>query len=155
MTLRMRAAAAVIAAGASIASIGGMAPAAASPGDEALFGFWQTKEDATIEIRYCGTTICGVIVDLKIPPGKTRADMVDAKNPAKARRGTSLYGLRILRKLRPAGRNRWEGRVYSPRLGRRADATVSLIDGGDRLKIKGCVDAVIEICRDETWQRVP
>lgn len=144
MILRATTAAAIIAATSSFAT---------AANNDVLLGKWLTEDGGTVEIKSCKSGLCGDIVDIKIPAGKTRKDMVDANNPTEAKRGRSLYGLRVVRRIQPDGPQKWSARAYSPKHGHSGDTTLTL-RGPDTLKLRGCVQAVFKICKTETWHRM-
>jgi uncharacterized protein (DUF2147 family) len=113
-------------------------------------GEWLVADKtARIGIAPCaenrGEALCGSIVWTKSPPG------LDEKNPDPAQRTKSVLGLRVLKTMKPAGANRWEGEIYNAKDGRTYKASMSL-EGEDGLKIEGCVLGGL-FCGGETWTR--
>lgn len=123
-----------------LAALLALAPApalAASP----LEGTWTNpKRSVTVRIAPCGQQLCGRVVSAS-PKAKRDA----------AQGGTErLIGTTILKDLRPAGANRWRGRVFLPKQNRHAGANLRL--SGNRLTVQGCMLGII--CKDQTWSRV-
>ena len=115
------------------------APALAQP-----TGDWFVEEKkSVIRVEPCGEAICGTIgwVD---KPG------VDKNNPDPAKRDQSMVGVQILRGMKPAGANRWEGEIYNPQDGKLYSGNISLTDE-NALKIQGCVARIF--CGGQTWTR--
>ncbi|WP_346895506.1 DUF2147 domain-containing protein [uncultured Roseibium sp.] len=123
----------------------------ASAGLDAFAGDWITPAGATVRIGSCGETPCGRIVNFVPPPGFSVENTRDLKNQDTSKRTRKLLGLAVLYELREAGRN-LQGRVYDPRRGFSADATVTA-SSRDRLTIKGCVRVIFKMCEKETWRR--
>ena len=79
-------------------------------------------------------------------------DVRDEKNQDQSKRNRQILGLTVLWRLKPDG-NAWSGRVYDPRRGFSANATVRKA-GSSTLEIKGCVRVVFNVCETEVWQRL-
>ena len=125
-----------------------------APAHAELDGFagdWITPAGATVRIGPCGESPCGRIVDFAPPPGRSVQNTRDLNNQDTSKRGRRILGLAVLYELRKAGRD-LKGRVYDPRRGFSADATVTPV-GGDRLTIKGCIRVIFKMCEKETWRR--
>jgi uncharacterized protein (DUF2147 family) len=121
---------------------------AARAGDPS--GTWRMANGkVTVRISDCGGKLCGWIVGLKKPLDKNGRPKTDKDNPNPALRNRPLIGLALLNGLRPAGANRWEGRIYNPDDGRTYDARMRL-DGGAML-IKGCV---LVFCKSQKFVRI-
>jgi uncharacterized protein (DUF2147 family) len=127
----------------------GAAPARADL--DAFAGDWITPAGATVRIGPCGETPCGRIVNFVPPPGYSVENTPDLNNQDTSKRNRKVLGLAVLYELRKAGRD-LKGRVYDPRRGFSADATVTH-SSSDRLTIKGCVRVIFKMCEKETWRR--
>ena len=127
----------------------GAAPARADL--DAFAGDWLTPAGATVRIGPCGESPCGRIVNFVPPPGYSVENTPDLNNQDTSKRNHKVLGLAVLYELREAGRN-LQGRVYDPRRGFSADATVTR-SSSDRLTIKGCVRVIFKMCEKETWRR--
>lgn len=79
------------------------------------------------------------------------ATTVDANNKDASKRSRKILGLKVLWRMKPDG-NAWSGRVYDPRRGFSANATVRK-KGGTKLEIQGCVRVVFNVCEKEIWQK--
>tara|TARA_B100000678_G_scaffold287513_1_gene294236 strand:+ start:792 stop:1196 length:405 start_codon:yes stop_codon:yes gene_type:complete len=106
-------------------------------------GGWRNPS-GTIEVRIapCNAGLCGVI---------TRAS-ADAIADAKDAGVDNLIGTQLLEDYRPAGANRWTGRVYVPDMKGRFASHMALISP-NQLKISGCVLGGL-LCRSQSWTRV-
>jgi uncharacterized protein (DUF2147 family) len=115
-------------------------PAVAAPAST-LEGVWRNpKGSVTVRIGQCGPTMCGRVVN------------ASASAKAKAAQGgtDALVGTTILSNIRPAGANRWKGRVFLPKQNMHATGNLRL--AGNRLTVQGCVLGFV--CKDQTWVRV-
>lgn len=115
-------------------------------------GTWKTPAGAVIEIKACGQEPCGRIVDFPAPKGYTVQSTRDLNNKDESKRSRKILGLKVLWRLKPAS-NSWKGRVYDPRRGISANATVQRT-GTSTLEVKGCVRVVFNVCEKETWRKV-
>ena len=113
---------------------------------QAATGEWLVANGkARIRISPCGGALCGAISWLQTPTK-------DENNPDPAKRNRSLVGTQILRGMRPAGPNRWEGEIYNAENGQIYAGSIS-ITGADMLRVEGCVLGGL-ICGGENWTRV-
>jgi uncharacterized protein (DUF2147 family) len=117
-----------------------------------IAGTWKTPAGAVIEIARCGKEPCGRIVDFKAPRGYTVRSTPDVNNKDQSKRARKVLGLKVLWKLKP-GADTWKGRVYDPRRGFSANATLRK-KGRSNLEVKGCVRVVFNVCETETWRKV-
>ena len=109
-------------------------------------GEWRTANGlANIKIEDCDGVLWGIISWEKEPGG------VDSFNPNPAERNRPTLGLHILRAMKPAKPNLWQGEVYNAENGKTYDAKISLASA-DVLKIEGCVLGFL--CGGENWTRV-
>lgn len=116
------------------------APAFADP----VFGTWQTGVDentgyyAHIEVKQCGATICGPVVQSFEQGGKPIASPNVGKN--------------IPREMVAEGDGKYRGKVWRP-----SDDKIFVgkmeLDGANTLKVKGCVAGGL-ICKTQVWTRV-
>lgn len=110
-------------------------------------GEWRVQDgNATVRIRKCGATYCGVVASTRTAPGR------DEKNPDPSKRTRSVLGIEVLMGLRPAGSNAWSGLTYNAEDGQIYNATVSMTSE-QALQIKGCVPNS-SLCGEEVWTRV-
>nr|WP_282449227.1 DUF2147 domain-containing protein [Roseibium sp. CAU 1639] len=115
-------------------------------------GTWKTPAGAVIQIKACGKEPCGRIVDFPAPKGYTVKTTPDLNNKDESKRGRKVLGLKVLWRLKPAS-NSWKGRVYDPRRGFSANATVQRTSAST-LEVQGCVRVVFNVCEKETWRKV-
>jgi hypothetical protein len=103
------------------------APAApASP----VLGEWLVEDGtARIAVQPCGGAVCGAVSWSKDGGG---------------------LGTQILRSMKPAGPNRFEGTIYDPQSGRTYQSTISL-QNPSALRVEGCVLGFL--CGGQTWTR--
>ncbi len=59
-------------------------------------------------------------------------------------------GTQILRTMKPAGANKWEGTIYDPQSGKTYQSTISL-QSPSALRVEGCVLGFL--CGGQTWTR--
>ncbi|MEM5583855.1 DUF2147 domain-containing protein [Roseibium sp. AS2] len=124
-------------------------PALAAPD---ITGNWKTPAGAVIKIAPCGKVPCGRIVDFKAPKGYTVRSTPDVKNKDHSKRARKVLGLKVLWRLKPVS-GKWTGRVYDPRRGFSANATLRKT-GTSTLQVQGCVRVVFNVCEKETWRKV-
>jgi uncharacterized protein (DUF2147 family) len=109
-------------------------------------GEWLVADgSARISIAPCDNALWGTVSWVRKPG-------YDRNNPDPAKRGRPIVGVPILRNMKPAGPNKWEGEVYNAKSGKMYSAKITLL-GNDRLKIEGCVLGGI-FCGGENWTRV-
>jgi uncharacterized protein (DUF2147 family) len=108
-------------------------------------GDWRTADGrANIRVEDCSGVLWGTIVWEKEPG-------IDENNPDPAERTHPTLGLRILRSMKPAKPNLWQGEVYNPENGKTYDAKIS-VSASDVLRVEGCVLGFL--CGGENWTRV-
>ena len=114
-------------------------------------GIWLTQAgDAKVRVSKCGGGICGVVVWLKDPiDPATGKRQIDDKNPNPALAKRPIIGLSLFAGMRPAGADKWSGRIYNADDGKTYASSVS-VAGPDALKVEGCVGG---FCGSETWSR--
>lgn len=115
-------------------------------------GRWLTPEKAIVEITTCSAGPCGKIIKFVPPTGYTQQNTPDLNNKDKAKQTRKVLGLTVLWRLKSA-RNSWQGRVYDPRRGFSANATIRR-KNSTTLEIRGCVRVVFNICEEEIWRKV-
>ncbi|MBS8259886.1 DUF2147 domain-containing protein [Roseibium polysiphoniae] len=127
--------------------------ASTTPGSAApdINGKWRTPDGATIEIAPCGAGPCGKIAAFSPPPGYSLQTTRDANNKDASKRSRKILRLTVLWRLKPKD-ERWVGRIYDPRRGFSAEATVTR-KTRDTLNLKGCVRVLFKVCEEETWRR--
>jgi uncharacterized protein (DUF2147 family) len=129
--------------------LGAPAAKAQTVGDAS--GIWLTQAgDAKVRVSRCGGGICGVIVWLKDPiDAATGKPAIDDKNPNPALAKHRMIGLPLFSGMRPAGPNKWSGRIYNADDGNTYASNISVADR-NTLKVEGCVGG---LCGGESWTR--
>lgn len=117
-----------------------------------ILGKWKTPAGAVIHITSCGETLCGKLTDFTPLPGYTKETATDINHKDASKRDRKLLGLEVVWGVTRDGQN-WKGRVYDPRRGFSAPATLELT-GQNRMSVEGCVRVLFKICEEETWQRL-
>lgn len=113
-------------------------------------GLWQTPtRGGQVEITKCGSALCGRLVTsegLQADPA-----LKDVHNQNTALRGRALKGLTILTGF-TGGPGEWTGgSIYNADDGKTYSGSITL-DGGDKLKLRGCV--IAPLCKTQTWTRL-
>ena len=95
----------------------------------------------TVEIVACGDAYCGPVI----------AAAESAK--ADARRGgtENLVGTQLMSGFKPAGPDKWRGRMFVPDINHRSKAELRLVGPG-QLKVTGCAVGRM-ICKSQLWTR--
>ena len=118
---------------------------------EPVLGTWRTEvREGIVDIRRCGTSICGKLVT----SDGIRADptLTDRNNKNAALRNRPLRGLPILSGFKPSEGGVWsDGTIYNAEDGKTYSARLTP-EGADRLKVRGCI--FVPLCKTQTWTRV-
>ena len=125
-----------------------MAISAPAFADAPVEGRWVTEDkDAIVEIKPCGSSICGRIVKfLKRPPTENPKD---TKNPEVSLRNRPIMGLAVLSGFRPDDDDgQYKGKIYDPKSGKTYKSYLSKRRNGT-LKVQGCVSV---FCKTQTWR---
>jgi len=106
-------------------------------------GFWSTPDHGgVVQIRPCGTDLCGVIVGVTASPSGAMPRDV---------RGVPQCHLTLLNDLRLQDDGRWHGTVRNPEDGRVYDAEVWLPEDG-HMRLLGYVGLPL-LGVTQSWQR--
>ena len=108
-----------------------------------LEGRWANpKRSVVVQVSQCGNAYCGTVI------------RASDKAKANARKGgtQNLIGTRILSGLKPAGNNRYKGKVFVPKRSIYASATVRQV-GPNVMEVEGCVVGGL-LCDEQRWTRV-
>lgn len=90
-------------------------------------GIWLMDKRVALQVFDCGGRLCGRIIWLQVPLNSAGFPDKDKKNPDPTLQSRPLCGLTILRGLRPAGVDRWEGGVlYDPDDGKTYEVTAEM-----------------------------
>lgn len=118
------------------------APAAASASNP-IEGRWTNpKRNVIIDVDRCGAALCGTVVWANS----------EAREDAREGGTRNLVGTQILTGLKPLGNGAFRGRVFLPKRGIHASATVAPA-GSNGLSVKGCAVAGV-LCKEQRWSRV-
>ncbi len=110
--------------------------------DAPIEGRWKNPSGrVTVLIEACGAALCGSVVSAA---ESAKAD---------ARRGgtINLVGTQLMTGFKPAGANKWRGRMFVPDINHRSNAELKLI-GENQLKVTGCMVGRM-ICKSQYWTR--
>ncbi len=111
-------------------------------------GRWVTQDkDAIIEIKPCGTSICGRIIRFLVAPPVRNPK--DTNNPNKKLRSRPIMGMAVLSGFRAEKNGRYRGKVYDPKSGKTYKSFLKLNPNGT-LKMQGCIGP---FCQTQTWRR--
>jgi uncharacterized protein (DUF2147 family) len=92
----------------------------------------------------------GTVVWLREPIDRATAKPeIDDKNPDPALAKRPIIGLRLFSGMRPAGPNKWSGKIYNADDGKTYASSIS-VTGPSTLRVEGCVGA---FCGGEDWTR--
>jgi uncharacterized protein (DUF2147 family) len=109
-------------------------------------GMWVAENgEGRVQIDSCGQALCGVVA-------AAYPDATDVRNPDPKKRNRPLLGVPVLIDMKPTGKERWAGQVYSAKSGYTYAATITL-KSADVLRVEGCVLGGL-FCSGQTWTRV-
>ncbi len=115
-----------------------------------VMGRWATPtKQGVVEIRHCGTSICGTLVDSE--GIRANSDLRDIYNKNESQRSRILKGIEILRDFRQMPWGWDKGTIYNADDGGTYKATITVMDA-DTLNVKGCI--VWPLCKSQTWKRI-
>lgn len=132
-------------------ALGRVANAQASP-----VGLWNTISDrdgkptAVVEILATGAELSGVVRALLVP-----ADPEDSicGKCTDDRKGQRVVGMEILRHMHADGDGQWSGgEILDPENGKTYRATLKLVDGGQKLVLRGYIGLPL-FGRSQSWLR--
>ena len=123
--------------------------------DQGVYGHWLVANGrAIIELKPCGTQVCGEIAWLARPETADGAPKRDAKNPDPSARLRPLCRLQLIQGLMRAGDGRYEGgEIYNTRDGRTYGVQMAL-DGPQTLKVRGFLGISL-LGKTQEWRRLP
>ncbi len=124
--------------------------AAAQAGDPA--GVWINQEGSTkVRVSRCGEALCGSVAWLREPLDRAGQPKVDRENPDASKRNRRLIGLPVLLNMKPAGANKWSGRIYNADDGNTYISNIEMA-GTNAMRVQGCVLGGL-ICKTMNWSR--
>lgn len=120
-----------------------------------ISGIWiDNTGDGAVEIRKCGSSMCGYIVWLKKALSTNGTPLTDQLNPKPGRRNTPICGLQVIGRLKPQTDGSWDyGWIYDPNKGRSYDVEVRRRSAG-RLQVKGYLGLKL-LSETFIWKRAP
>jgi uncharacterized protein (DUF2147 family) len=125
------------------------------PGPD-IAGLWiDHTQQGAVEIKPCGTAMCGYIAWIKKPTDARGQPIADGNNPDPARRSTPLCGLQIIGDLsKPATGMRYNGGwIYNPEDGGKFDVDVRPVSK-DQLEVHGFLGIRL-LGESFIWRRAP
>ena len=107
-------------------------------------GVWKNpKGSVHVELKPCGTEICGYVV---YASPKAEKDAREAGTP-------KLVGMQLLRGFKVGADRIGRGKVFVPDLKGTFSGTAEQVDA-NTLRVKGCLFANV-LCKTQLWTRVP
>lgn len=97
-------------------------------------GLWRSETGKSrYRVSRCGSGICVNIAWIVEGP-----DVRDEHNPDPTKRNRRVIGIEIVSNAKPAGRDRWEGRIYNFKDGKTYSVRATL-QTPDRMRFAACV----------------
>ncbi len=128
--------------------------AVAAAVDDPIVGEWLTSDgSARVRMAADGATFHGELVWLQSPNGADGKPRHDEKNPDETKRAQPVLGLRIVDGLKRDGDDYDDGTVYDAKSGKSYRCNASVVDGGQKLKLRGYIGVSL-FGRTEVWTRV-
>jgi uncharacterized protein (DUF2147 family) len=120
-------------------------------------GLWQTvnergEREALVRIVEVGGELRGSVVQVFSPPAPGANPLCEACSGEL--RNKPIVGMEILRGLRWDGEQYSGGEILDPDEGRVYRCTVRLLDGGERLEVRGYAGISL-FGRSQVWLRAP
>jgi len=114
-------------------------------------GEWRTeKAGGRVDIRRCGSGLCGHVVDGA--PLRANPDQRDVRNPDPALRARRVMGLQVIGPF-TGGPREWKGGpLYDPETGDAARRGTLTLTDANTLTVKACIMPLL--CRTQRWTRV-
>ena len=119
-------------------------------------GLWQTvnergEREALVRITEVAGELRGNVVEVYSPPAPSAQPLCEACSGAL--RNQPIVGMEILRGLRWDGEQYSGGEILDPDEGRAYRCTLRLLQGGERLEVRGYVGISL-FGRSQVWLRV-
>jgi uncharacterized protein (DUF2147 family) len=114
-------------------------------------GLWLAQDGAHVRVSSCGKALCGTIVKTKSPTDPdTGKPWTDKNNPDEALRKKPLVGVVVFIGMKPDGRGKWSGSLYSVENGRQYSG--HLLEMNARtLRVEACVGSA---CGGQNMRRI-
>ena len=116
----------------TLATIASIQQCVASP-----IGLWKAHDDAIIQIKACGHNLCGFVVSTHPNLSTRKPDYSDRYNEDADKRHRSRIGIEILISMKPNGRSKWSGQLYSDRNGHTYSGDLIELNAS-QIRIDGC-----------------
>lgn len=140
-----------------------VAPAGSSVMAAEIQGHWRTENGGQVQIRPCGSTLCGYITEVSVPRHiyKKYKDLIeevgmqnlpDVFNEKPELRNRPLLGLRIFTVTGNEPEGRLKGQLYNAEDGKTYEGVLT-VRSNDSIELAGCVFFNL-VCRSEVWKRV-
>lgn len=130
-------------------------PPAATAEVPPVAGVWfDDTARGAVELRPCGTALCGHIVWLKEPTDANGAHRTDIYNPDPAKRSQRICGLQVIGNVKQQPDGTWDqGWVYDPKAGKAYDVAIEMPQQ-DRLTVTG-YKGIKLLSKTLMWTRAP
>ena len=119
-----------------------------------ISGVWlDDSGKGAIEVKACGSSMCGYIVWLKNANGRNGKPLIDRLNPEASRRNKPICGLQVIGQLKPQQDGSWDkGWIYDPKKGKAFDVEVRRLSQ-DGLQVKGYLGMKF-LSETFVWRRI-
>jgi uncharacterized protein (DUF2147 family) len=116
-------------------------------------GTWLTGDKkGKVKIVNCGGAICGALTWLAEPlDPDTRQPKTDKYNKDVSKQDRPLIGVEIVLGMKPAGGDKWEGKVYNAEDGNTYTGSFTMSSANTAV-LRGCVMGGL-LCKGQTWTR--
>ena len=116
-------------------------------------GTWLTGDKkGKVKIVNCGGAICGTLTWLAEPlDPDTQQPKTDKYNKDASKQDRPLIGVAIVLGMKPAGGDKWEGKVYNAEDGNTYSGSFTMRNA-NTAELKGCVMGGL-LCKGQTWTR--
>lgn len=131
----------------------GLSLMAAAQAATPVAGTWLSADGGTkVRVSDCGGgKLCGKVVWLNEPIDQTTGrPKTDKHNADAGKRARPLLGVQVVQGMKPAGDNKWSGKIYNADDGKTYQANVTLVSD-NAMRVQGCVLGLL--CKSQTWTR--
>ena len=114
-------------------------------------GIWLAQDGAHVRVSACGSALCGTIAKTKSATDPdTGKPWTDKANPERTLRGRPLLGVEVFISMKPDGRGKWTGELYSVEDGHRYSGHLLEINA-KTLRVEACVGSA---CGGQNMKRI-
>jgi uncharacterized protein (DUF2147 family) len=125
--------------------------AAAGPASADPKGLWLAHDGAHVRVSSCGNALCGTIAKTKSATDPdTGKPWTDKNNPNESLRGRPLLGVEVFISMKPDGRGKWSGELYSTADGHKYSGHLLEINART-MRVEACVGSA---CGGQNMRRV-